>query len=1456
MRKRLLAGLLALCMVFGLVPNLAFAAEEPASPEEGACICKTLCTEMPNVSCTVCTENPLACTGTAATLDDCTGMSDCTAAVHQDNCLSQAIAPVPCIADANCRAMQHSETCPLNPENQLGLFAVENKIYVSQENMGTGDGSSTENAMAFRTAMEGTDITDGLKYVVVGEVSVADFTTPEAEIHITGENETSVLHIQKSASISGGLVLENLQLKFGVSSDSYGTLVRFFANGNDLVFGEDIEVTYVNGGYAGMTASLEIFGGSENDIACDTSVAVYSPLMGNATLYGGGFNADVQGDTHVLLSGKGYVGAVFGGGYAYEKNASASIDGDTYVTLTDGASVSANSSSGNGAVYGGGEVYAFADGGRADVTGTTHVYLQSADLRSTYVYGGSDVSKNGWSTIQETSVIIESTNTSNNQVYAGSRINNGNQGSAVVNKASIVISRPISGSTASNIYGGGYGAKSFVGEVSINLDGGTVGFTGSSLYAGGNNSDSASVNAVLVGSATVTLRHARLSHLYAAGNKSAVEEGTTIVLNGAGPQDDPNGYYPFQIHNSSVMNRSVNPTNTMVKVVTDPGTTNKSVVSRIKDIDQILIENGAILEQHIAKKNGTDYCLFDKYDDSTQCEDVVIGKNGQLILKSTNEIAGDFYAEGNLKNSYASTLIVGGTVTSGESASYTSSLFALTYAGKFPFLAAREDTPAPVAGFLSTDDAYLVGTRGPESPDFQTKGAEREWYLTKLFVLKPLALTKYITGDGYQEGEDVANCFPEPRFENLSSDAVITVKGEIWNCAEHDGQYPFSVNYYEVLDGTEIQIVDDYKAGDYLAKVEPLLGYQLSDITINGCGIKPADSTLHIRQVSNVSVVEDIETVSNTVVTEIPDGPVEEAIAVVPEDTTFLVNDLDDQLPNEGADIRLLYDEILPAAGSGANRTVLLKSRLETLYPALAEQENRRYEMKYLDLIDAADSNLWISSTKGGVVYLPYPAGTDESTRFELYHFMGLHRDNDQYIDNESVEAAIANCEVEKVDATNTPAGIRFEVGRNGFSPFALTWVNAYTVTFLDTDGSSFESISPQTVEEGEMAKQPVPPVREGYTLVGWFIRDSSGNDIDAWNFANPVLQDIVLYAKWEQDACMVTFLSGMHGIFEHASDPYQVKVGIKAGNSLLESQIPDVNADGGYVFVGWRDDSGTFYSSDALLRLPISGEMTFTAQYVGEDTPPIVEPDPTPTPDTEDKPDIDSGKEVPEILNGDHHFAYIIGYPDGGAHPLEPISRAEVASIFFRLLRDEVRDTNLRDINSFTDVAEDAWYHCPVSTMEGLGILHGRSDGTFAPTAPITRAEFAAICARFDDSLPERTVTFSDITGHWAEAEIEHAAALGWIHGYPDGSFRPDQSITRAEAMSMINRMLLRQPKDVDDLLEGMNIWYDNLDTSKWYYLDVQEATNSHDFVYYDGVYERWICLTEDPDWLRYNEV
>ena len=300
-------------------------------------------------------------------------------------------------------------------------------------------------------------------------------------------------------------------------------------------------------------------------------------------------------------------------------------------------------------------------------------------------------------------------------------------------------------------------------------------------------------------------------------------------------------------------------------------------------------------------------------------------------------------------------------------------------------------------------------------------------------------------------------------------------------------------------------------------------------------------------------------------------------------------------------------------------------------------------------------------------------------------------------------------------------------------------------------------------------------------------------------------------------------------------------------GSKYTVAKVPESvtgskdGVNGTFSFNGWKTKDGTVLTGEQQLTadLTLHGVWTFTKKSSGGGGG-----------GGSHKPTVTIPDDVPTGLNGDDHYAYIVGYPDSTVRPQNGITRAEVATIFFRLLTDETRNANSTKTNSYSDVAAGAWYNHAVSTLSAMGIVKGDSHGKFNPNAPITRAEFAAIAARFDDKANTTAVDFSDIASHWAKNEISAAANNGWINGYTDGTFRPNNKITRAEAMTLVNRVLKRLPETAEDLHNDMIKWSDNSDTSAWYYLAVQEATNSHYYDLKENKHEKWSKLRETRDW------
>lgn len=400
----------------------------------------------------------------------------------------------------------------------------------------------------------------------------------------------------------------------------------------------------------------------------------------------------------------------------------------------------------------------------------------------------------------------------------------------------------------------------------------------------------------------------------------------------------------------------------------------------------------------------------------------------------------------------------------------------------------------------------------------------------------------------------------------------------------------------------------------------------------------------------------------------VPNG---ESGVVAPEGTTYYINDSTVKVSDD-AGVMLLFDDIIEQNSASVSNTQLLINRADEVLGG--SSDSRRYEAKYLDLVDTSNGNAWVAADENITVYWPLPAGTGRNTSFTLLHFEGLHRE----MGVDVIESGINSCDVTPVTVENTGTHVKFTVSRAGFSPFILVW------------------------------------------------------------------------------------------------DEYNT---------------------------------------------PIT---------------PIPEPDNSPV-----------------GLNTEDHVAYIIGYEDGTVRPGANITRAEVATIFFRLLTDETRESYWSQSSGFTDVASGAWYNNAVSTLTRAGILDGYEDGSFRPNASITRAEFTKIAVSFFKHAGGASANpFNDVPDSaWYAEFVKAAAELGLIDGYEDGTFRPNAPITRAEACTIVNRTLGRAP-DKDNLLpeHEMLTWPDN-SRDAWYYAQIQEATNSHDYQWL-GAIELWTAKLAERDW------
>ena len=377
---------------------------------------------------------------------------------------------------------------------------------------------------------------------------------------------------------------------------------------------------------------------------------------------------------------------------------------------------------------------------------------------------------------------------------------------------------------------------------------------------------------------------------------------------------------------------------------------------------------------------------------------------------------------------------------------------------------------------------------------------------------------------------------------------------------------------------------------------------------------------------------------------------------------------------------------------------------------------------------------------------------------------------------------------------------------------------------------------------------------REGYRFVGW-ATESAGEvkyedqesiklDEKVPNLTND--NDVVtLYAVWEEQSVTIGYEpnDAELGTVTVESEPVDAVTGTAHGSTAQPKS--------GAKFDGWYSADGTLLSTE-LTFVPTRADgavwqgTTYYARFSAKRSPS--------TPSTPAKPDETKPTlaPIPEMLNGEDHYAYLLGYEDGTVRPNGSISRAEVATVLFRLLKDDVRMQNLTKDNAYSDVSDTAWYAAAVSTLSKMGVISGYPDGTFRPNAPITRAEFAAMIARFDETAKSADTPFTDISGHWAENAIGKAYGNGWVEGSSKTVFCPESNLTRAETATLLNRVLHRLPEKESDLLANQIVWPDNPETF-WGYLAIQEATNSHEYERKaDGVHETQTAKRENRDWSK----
>lgn len=459
-----------------------------------------------------------------------------------------------------------------------------------------------------------------------------------------------------------------------------------------------------------------------------------------------------------------------------------------------------------------------------------------------------------------------------------------------------------------------------------------------------------------------------------------------------------------------------------------------------------------------------------------------------------------------------------------------------------------------------------------------------------------------------------------------------------------------------------------------------------------------------------------------------------------------------------------------------------------------------------------------------------------------------------------------------------------FDTPVTGDITLTAKWnINKYTVTFNSYGGTPVPPA--QEVEYGLTATEPATaPTKTGYTFDGWYLGD------EKYDFSDAVEQNITLYANWEKNIYTVTYTDGVDGEEVFADQTYRVP---------FEDTTPAFKGNptrDGYVFDGWKPAFSDTVTGNVtyVAQWTARTDLSYTVHYYLKNTTKQVANDKMVAGQTfnadvtenairisgyrvygDSVKSITIGTGTNEIifyytrayhpstpskptLNTGDHYAYVMGYPDGTVRPNGSITRAEVSTILFRLLSDKTRDEYFTTESSFTDVKAGAWYNNSIATLEKAGVIVDTAKGgAFRPNEAITRAELAAMLAQFSDAKPVKGVKFSDVSSeHWAYEAIAIAAKMGWIEGYPDGTFRPDATITRAEMMTLVNRALERVPSDEDHLLsKRVMLTFPDCKSGDWFYIAVQEATNSHTYeraATEKNGDEQWTALRANRDWTQ----
>ena len=1463
MKKRICATFLALCLIMSLLPANALAAEPgEEEPQAAVCTCETLCTkDTVNDQCSVCMADIAACAGETPQPEApvCTCETLCTEGAANELCPACVEDPSACKGTAAPEAPETPEVpeTPAVPETpeisqapEEPVPLADNVIYVSSNGTADGDGSIhnpyASLAVAVTNAKDGDTIElltnlISTKYAIISAKDITingnGFSITRGD-KFTPENDSRGGYNPAMIEVANGakLTLVNITLDDGLKTEGEIFLEQPTEGNNknnENKVQDAIIAAYRGGGtiVLGNDTVLKNFGGM-------SAVRIGGPGQGGAgtstlIMQSG---SKIEDDMNIPRSGG--VAAVWSQGGKLEMEAGSEI------CNIDGRAIFLE------------------DGGIADVDGTINNITANAVM--TYdPYKGSNLgggaSGNGFAGIA-VSARGNSTFTLKEHGTIAQIVSDGptTDDVAVMLEGSAFITEQ--GSTISDI--------DVIGIVDNN--GGTIVIGGSIT-----NCDSRNVLFRLRGEkntfklpygGSITDCDAVVAMLYHNGGKPDIEvAGTIDGINVPALWISNNGSRKGGIVTLTDTGIITNITGVGIRAqdpstVTIAGTiTNCSsyaVIYEPKATGSLLkIESTATIQDNNKYGNAqiqvTENLTATNVQEYAEIASGGLDGNKTVNLKAFDVTLDDNYADIKLGNANSAAIKAITDSVNEQHPGWTvigsNAMWFQPSEESFHFVASRpnnvkktslfaayiplDENGAPVAG----SEAVLKEVDNSESIDMALDGLNAGQSYALMFVnnleytLSPDDITIYTGGGVEDEVYDngfpeltLYNCIDELKEETSQQQAtIVTIDGvEVEGTADEKMKVLADLFTVTYQDANGNNISNDEIPGEYTA----VMGWkdnQPRTIVIGGNDVKGTfeTGTLIVRHTEDKV---EAEKGSNTYLLQEnePTEKVNHTVAIATKIGSFApifyTNNDTSRIANS-AGISILDDSLL-LEHENDNRQQLMEQKAETILVGAGANKAYAFDFHYLDLVDAYNGNAWVSASYGTTVYLPYPEGTDSTTDFTLIHYKDLHREYG-ISGQADVEQAIMACDVEKVAIDKTEYGIKFKVSRSGFSPFALVWtVDAHTITATAGPGGSITPSGAVTVADG-MGEYFTITANPGYRISDVQVDNLSVGAVSSYSFTD-VKEDHVITATFVKDS------SGGSG--DPSPDDYTLHY-VTNGGKYLSTETKShswtkayedlpVPVREGYTFAGWY--------WDLRLTNPVRGDVKVDRSTV----------------ELYAKWEADSAwtgsGDVSHWLDTVNHKAFLSGYPDGTFGTDQNMTRAEVAQMFYALLLDK----DVEITKTFTDVPADAWYAKAVNTLASLGMLGGYPDGTFQPERTITRAEFAVVALAFTDGGSGASCSFTDVNrSDWFYPYAAQASEYGWIGGYPDGSFRPNNSITRAEVSVIVNNMLERSADArFIDRNQDKLVSFTDLTSTHWAYNAIMEATNTHTYTK-DGSSEVW---------------